>query len=297
MTQQLVNAVALGAIYTLFSLGLTLSWGILNVLNLAHGAVFAAGTVIAFVLTTHVSGAGLVVVLVAAVLGCAALAVAIEGLAFAPIRKRAHNELDAEMRTLIASVAVAAMIVTIAGIISDHQPYALPDTLLPRSQYLLGGVRVSNVQIMVLVAALALAAALILFVRRTRHGRAMRAVAFDRTASSLSGISPRGLQTVAMALSGALAGLAGVLLALYLGAADAHMGDAFLLKAFAIIILAGVGSLEGAVAFAFALALVETLAGYYFGGDVRDALAFVLIIAILVIRPQGLVAGKVWQRA
>jgi len=100
-----------------------------------------------------------------------------------------------------------------------------------------------------------------------------------------------------MAVSGALAGLAGVLLALYLGAADAHMGDTFLLQAFAVIILAGVGSLEGAVVFAFVLALVETLAGYYFGGDVRDALAFMLIIAILGVRPPGLVAGKVWQRA
>lgn len=100
-----------------------------------------------------------------------------------------------------------------------------------------------------------------------------------------------------MALSGALAGVAGVLLSLYLGSADAHMGDALLLKAFAIIILAGVGSLGGAVVFAFVLAVVETILGYQFGADVRDALAFVLIIVILLFRPQGLVSRGGWQRA
>ncbi|MCM3920509.1 branched-chain amino acid ABC transporter permease [Frankia sp. AiPs1] len=297
MTQQLVNAIALGSIYTLFSLGLTLSWGILNVLNLAHGAIFTAGTMFAFLLTEHAAGLPFAVVLAAALVGSALLAVLMEAVAFAPIRARSGNALDAEMRTLIASVAVASIIVTVVGIQSDHQPYALPQSLLERHRYDVLGVHVSNVQILVLVAAIVLSALLVLFVRRSRYGRAMRAVAFDRTAAGMVGISARTLQLAAMALSGALAGVAGVLLAVYLGAADAHMGDSFLLKAFAIIILAGVGSLEGAVFFAYALALVETLVGYYLGGDVRDALAFVLIVVILVLRPQGLAARQGWQRA
>jgi branched-chain amino acid transport system permease protein len=296
MTQQLVNAVALGSIYTLFSLGLTLSWGILNVLNLAHGAIFMSGAMVAFVLTNNAS-VPLSVVLIAAIAGCALISIVLESLAFAPLRKRSSNPLDAEMSTLIASVAAASMLVTAAQVVSDHQPFALPADLLARKVYLVAGLRISNIQIIVFAAALVLSAALIVFVQRTRYGRALRAVAFDRGASGLSGISARNLQLAAMALSGALAGVAGVLLSLYLGSADAHMGDPFLLKAFAIIILAGVGSLGGAVAFAFILAIVETLLGYQFGADVRDALAFVLIIVTLLFRPQGLVARGGWQRA
>lgn len=296
MTQQLINALALGSIYTLFSLGLTLSWGILNVLNLAHGAIFMFGTMVAFIVT-NVVDAPLVVVMIAAILACAAISILLETLAFAPLRARSMNALDAEMRTLIASVAAGSILVTAAQVLSDHQPYALPERLFPTAVFDIAGLRISNIQIVVVVAALLLSLLLVLFVQRTRYGRALRAVAFDREASGLCGISARNLQLAAMALSGALAGVAGVLLALYLGSADAHMGDPFLLKAFAIIILAGVGSLGGAVAFAFVLAIVETILGYQFGADVRDALAFVLIIVILLARPQGLISRGGWQRA
>ncbi|MDT9592210.1 branched-chain amino acid ABC transporter permease [Nocardioides zeae] len=297
MLQQLVNAGALGSIYTLFALGLTLSWGIVNILNLAHGAIFTAGTVVAYLLTRDLDGLPLPVVVLAAAAVCALISMLIEALVFEQIRKRSRNELDTEMRTLIASVAAAAMLVTVAAVVSHHQPYALPGSLMERVTWEVGPVRITNVQVVVLVSALVLAAALTLFVQRSKYGRALRAIAFDRTAAGLSGVSARSLQLAAMGLSGALAGTAGVLLAVYLGAADAHMGDAYLLKAFAIIILAGVGSLGGTVAFAYVLAVVETLVGYWAGADLRDAVAFGLIIVVLLVRPQGFTARGGWQRA
>lgn len=297
MIQQLVNAMALGSIYTLFSLGLSLSWGILNVLNLAHGAIFTVGALVAYLLTSQFAGLSLWVVLPVAVAVCATLAFLMELLAFGPIRRRSRNELDAEMRTLIASVAAASILVAVVGAASHEQAFPISDSLIPRHVFEIAGLRITNIQLIIFATAVGLSALLVLFVRKTKHGRALRAVAFDRTASGLVGISAGRLQGQAMALSGGLAGVAGVLLAIYLGSAEAHMGDPLLLKAFAIIILAGVGSLGGAVVFGFSLALLETIVGYSFGADVRDALAFGLILGILIIRPQGLVARAGWQRA
>lgn len=296
MAQQLVNAIALGAVYTLFALGLTLSWGILGVLNLAHGAIFMAGALGAWVLTSWVEGLPLWVVLPCAAALAAALAVALEALAFGPIRRRSQTALDAEFRTLVASIAAASIIVALAEVISDDQPFTLPPSLLEVTGGPVLGVQVTNIQVILLVVAVLLSAALIAFVRRTRHGRALRAVAFDRATAGLAGISAERLGRQAIALSGALAGVAGVLLAVYLGSAEARMGEPLLLKAFAIIILAGVGSLGGAVAFAFGLALVETMVGYWLGAELRDGLAFTLIVIVLLLRPQGFVRRGAWQR-
>lgn len=298
MAQQLVNAIALGSIYTLFSLGLSLSWGILNVLNLAHGAIFMFGAMAAYLITD--SGQGdlpLAVVLPLAALVCAVLAALLEIFAFAPIRARSRDEHDIELRTLIASVAAASMLLAVGEMITDHETVSLPDALLEVNRYEVLGLNITNIQVVLLVVSLTLSAALIWFIRATRHGRALRAVAFDRTTSGLLGVSSKRLGLQAIAVSGALAGVAGVLLAIYLDAAEPRMGETLLLKAFVVIILAGVGSLGGAVVFAFALAIIETLVQYYLSADLRDAVAFGLIVVVLLLRPQGLTSKGAVQRA
>ena len=297
MAQQLVNAIALGSVYTLFSLGLSLSWGILNILNLAHGAIFMFGAMAAYKVTDGAGDLPLVVVLVIAALVCGGLAALLELLAFGPIRRRSRDEHDVEMRTLIASIAATSILVAIGEMITNHESVGLSRGVYEVDRFDFVGLNITNIQVVLLVISLVLSAALIWFVRSTRHGRALRAVAFDRQTSGLLGVSAGRLGTQAIALSGALAGVAGVLLMIYIGAADARFGESLLLKAFVVIILAGVGSLEGAVLFAFALAIVETMVQYYLSADLRDAVAFGLIIIVLLFRPQGLLARGAVQRA
>lgn len=297
MAQQLVNAIALGSVYTLFALGLSLSWGILNVLNLAHGAIFMFGAMAAYLITDGGGDLPLVVVLILAALVCAVLAALLELFAFGPIRRRSRDEHDVELRTLIGSIAAASILIAIGDRITENETVSLPRSLLEVTRNEVAGLNITNIQVILLVVSLVLSGALIWFIRSTRHGRALRAVAFDRQTSGLLGVSSQRLGVQAIALSGALAGVAGVLLTIYLGAADARMGEPLLLKAFVVIILAGVGSLGGAVFFAFALAIVETLVQYYLSADLRDAVAFGLIIVMLLIRPQGLLARGAVQRA
>lgn len=296
MTDQLSNAIALASVYTLFTLGLTLCWGVLNVLNLAHGALFAASAFLAYRLTQVVPGLHLWVLLPIMAVGIGLLSALVQVLVFAPIRKRGKGEHDVEMRTLIAGVTVAAAITTVGAILTAHQPFALPRETLEVVSFDLG-IPVTNVQVLLLVAAVVLSCALLCYIRYTRAGRALRAVAVDRRAAELMGVPVSRLEVQALALSGGLAGVAGLFFALYLGAGDAHMGDTLLLKAFAIVILAGVGSLGGAVVFAFVLAFVEAYVGYYAGADLRDVAAFALIIVMLLVRPTGLFPRAVGQRA
>ncbi|GAA4550774.1 branched-chain amino acid ABC transporter permease [Pseudonocardia xishanensis] len=297
MLGQLPNAVALASVYTLFTLGLTLCWGVLNVLNLAHGALFAASAFLAYRLTQVVPGIPLWALLPIMAVGIGLLSALVQVLVFAPIRARGAGEHDVEMRTLIAGVTVAAAITTVGAILTEHQPFALPREALEVTTFDVLGAPVTNVQVLLLVAAVVLACGLLGYVRYTRDGRALRAVAVDRRAARLMGIPVRRLEVQALALSGALAGVAGLFFALYLGAGDAHMGDTLLLKAFAIVILAGVGSLGGAVVFAFVLAFVEAYVGYYAGADLRDVAAFALIIVMLLVRPTGLFPRAIGQRA
>jgi branched-chain amino acid transport system permease protein len=297
VAQQLVNAIALGSVYTLFALGLSLSWGILNVLNLAHGAIFMFGAMAAYLITERAADLPLVVVLPLAALVCAGIAALLELLAFGPIRRRSRDEHDVELRTLIASIAAASMLVAMGDMITNHETISLPDGLFEVNRYEILGLNITNIQILLLVVSLVLSGALMWFIRSTRNGKALRAVAFDRQTTGLLGVSASRLGLQAIAVSGALAGVAGVLLAIYLDAAEARMGETLLLKAFVVIILAGVGSLGGAVVFAFGLAIVETLVQYYLSADLRDAVAFGLIIAVLLIRPQGLTSRGAVQRA
>jgi branched-chain amino acid transport system permease protein len=296
MAQQLTNGAVLGSIYVLFALGLTLSWGVLNILNLAHGAIFMSGGLIAWQITKEVDLPFVVLVLCSAV-ACGTIAVVLDVIAYRPIRRRAANAHGAELSTLIASVAAASIPIAIAAKLTKAQPVGLPDKVFNVTSTTIFGQRISNIGIAIIILALALGLALAWFVRRTRTGRALRALAFDPYACGLLGISAARLATATMFISGALAGVAGVLLAVQQDTIDANMGDPLLLKAFAVIILGGVGSIGGAIAGAYLLAFVETLTIVYVSSSLKDTAAFVLIIALLLLRPQGLFSREAWQRA
>lgn len=301
LIQQLLNAVILGSIYLLFALGLSLTWGILDIMNLAHGAVFMAGGFSAYVLTSSMALPFPVVFLAAVVVG-AGLAVLMDIVAYRPLRNRAagrgeNGRATAERGTLIASVGIASILLAIAGEITNNTTVNIREGTLPVVVLEVLGLRITNVQLIILVITIVASTGLALFVKRSRHGRALRALSFDADTCGLLGVSAPRLAAVTMAVSGAFAAAGGLLYAVSLNFVDAQMGEPLLLKAFAIIIIGGVGSVWGTVAGAYLLAFAETLTGVYIAGDLQSAVAFVLILVLLVVRPQGLFPKGAWQRA
>ncbi len=296
MGQDLVNVVVIGSIYTLFALGLTLSWGVLNVLNLAHGAIFMFGGLVGY-LATKGHALSLWIVLPLSMVACGAIAVVLELVAYRPIRRRVADLHSAELATLIASIGCAAVLVAVAENVTENQLVGInPETFAVKAVHV-AGVRITNLEIVIVIVAAVLSVALARFVSASRHGRALRALAHDPYACGLLGISPDRLAAATMFVSGALAGAAGILLALQLNTVEARMGDPLLLKAFAVIVLGGVGSVRGAILAAFVLALAETATDVYASTSLRDAIAFALIIILLLFRPQGLFSRVAWQRA
>ncbi len=298
MLQLLSSALVLGSIYLLFSMGLSLSWGVLNILNLAHGSIFMFGAFSAYLITREVSAEIPLVVLVlfGALVG-GALSVLLQLLVYQPLQRHAADKHSAELGVLIASIGVGLIPVTIALNLATDEVVNLPSAVVQTQVHTVGSVRITSLQIAIVVISLATALALSLFVAKTRTGRALRTIAADPVTADIMGIPVARLSALTMFISGALAGTAGLLLAANANAIEAHMGDGLLLKAFAAVVLGGVGSIPGAVVGAFALALGESFAVEYFGGDAKDFVAFGLIIVVLLLRPQGIFARTEGQRA
>jgi branched-chain amino acid transport system permease protein len=295
LAQQLVSAAVLGSVYTLFALGLSLSWGVLNILNLAHGATFMLGALVVYWITRG-NGLTIAAVLPVAIVVCGVISVLFQIAVYAPIGRRARDAHGAELGTLIASVGLAAIPVAIAVDVTGNQSVAIPPSVFPVHSFTVAGVLLDDIEVAIVCVALVLSLCLAWFVRKTKYGRAMRALAYDAPTCGLLGISARRLELGTMFISGALAGLAGVLLSVQLNVVEAHMGDPLLMKAFAVIILGGVGSIGGAVLAAYLLAFVETMMIVYVDASLKDLVAFALIMALLVLRPQGLFSKLGWQR-
>jgi branched-chain amino acid transport system permease protein len=293
---QVLNALVLGAIYLLFSLGLTLSWGTLNVLNLAHGSIFMFSGFIAYLVGSHLRVPFIVLVVVAILVG-SLCTLFLDLVAFRRIRRRTADPHQAELLMLIASVGAAAIPVAIAQNYAHDQPFGIPSYEFSVDVYHVGNLNISNIEIVILVASTVIAVSLGLSIRFTRNGRALRALAYDPEASTLMGINPNALSTWTMLLAGAMAGLAGILLEVYLGSLSPETGDAYLVKGFAVIVLGGVGSIWGAMAGAYLLATAETIVLVTTSGGWVDAICFGMIIVVLLLRPGGLVPRKRWERS
>jgi branched-chain amino acid transport system permease protein len=292
--EQLINAIVLGAIYCLFAMGLGLTWGTLNVLNLAHGAVFMFSAFTCYLITqrgdVHLP---IAVVLIVAVVAGALLELCLDLLVFRQIKRRSRTQGEAEMSMLIGSIGASAILVTVAEQLTADTPFTVTAVPVKASVYHLGsGVYVTNVEIVIAVVAPVLTAGFALWIQRSRIGRAMRALAYDAPTSGLMGISEGRMSALAMAISGATAGAAGVFLTVYLDSVTADSGSDLLLRAFAVVVLGGVGSMWGTLIGAFVLAGGETLVTATTSGIWTSAVSFGLIIAVLLVRPSGLF-GKV----
>jgi branched-chain amino acid transport system permease protein len=295
--QQLINGLTVGALYALIALGYTMVYGVLEMINFAHGDVFMVGSFLGLVVLALLgpSGAagGLAIVLVAvylgAMVGCGALGVAIERVAYRPVRGASR------LGPLISALGVSLFIQNAVMLLVGARPKPFPQ-LIPKQLYHAGGAVFTNVQLLLLATALLLMIGLDQFVRRTRWGKAMRAVAQDAEAAGFMGVEVNRVIALTFLIGSVLAAGAGVMVGLYYGIIDFFMGYVAGLKAFTAAVLGGIGNLRGAMVGGLLLGVVESFGAGFVGAHWRDVIAFAVLIAVLVLRPAGLLGQQLPQK-
>ncbi len=285
--QQLINGLSLGAIYALIALGYTMVYGVLRFINFAHSDVFMVGSFAGFYIGRGMPKESFVtgfLALAGAMLVCAVLGVVIERLAYRPLRNRS------KLTVLITAIGVSLLLENFGQFVFGAAPKAFP-TLFPVHTFNVAGLVIGSNQIVVLVVALALLGALQYIVLRTKVGTAMRAVSFNPQAASLVGINNDRIISFTFALGSALAAAGGILYSLNYQAIDPLMGVLPGLKAFVAAVLGGIGNIPGAALGGLLLGVVETFVNGSRFSTFTDAIAFAILIAILLFRPAGLL-GK-----
>ena len=311
--QQIINGLVLGSVYAIIALGYTMVYGILGIINFAHGDVLMVGAMVALsaigVMTNHFPGMNhalmLVIALLVAAFVCAVVGYTIERVAYRPLRKAPR------LAPLITAIGVSILLQTLAMMIWGRNPLAFPQ-LLPTDPINIitatadrPGAVISMTEIVIIVTAVVVMGGLLLLVHKTRLGRAMRAIAENPGVASLMGVNPNFVISATFMIGSALAALAGVMIASEYGNAHFYMGFIPGLKAFTAAVLGGIGNLGGAMVGGVLLGLIEQLgAGYIgnltggvFGSNYQDVFAFVVLIIVLVFRPSGLLGERVADRA
>ena len=296
--QQLANGIAWGSIYALIALGYTMVYGILRLINFAHGDVYMVGAFAAYFLARAL-GVGTVVnaspllaavVLLGSMVICAALGMLIELLAYRPVRR------SSRITALITAIGVSLLLENAGIILFGADPKFFPQVIAPRTIRLAEGVLVTNHQIMVVLVSLVLMVGLTLFIQKTRTGKAMRAVAFHRDAASLMGIPTDRIITITFAVGSALAAAAGFLVGLTNPKIEPLMGIMPGIKAFVAAVLGGIGSIPGAVIGGLLMGISEYMVVGYISSTYRDAIAFVILIIVLLLKPAGILGRNVAEK-
>jgi len=293
--QQLINGLALGAIYALIALGYTMVYGVLRFINFAHGDVFMLGAFAGSFLSPMVnrflppqSYAGGAIVMLLAMAICAGIGILIEILAYRPLRKRP------KLTVLITAIGVSLFIEYTCqhDKVFGAAPRKFPD-LIPVTTWHFGQLVISSTQVIVFVTTIFLLIALRFIVQKTRVGTAMRAVSFNEQAAALMGVNINSIISFTFGLGSALAAAGGILFAMNYSSIDPLMGVQTGLKAFVAAVFGGIGNLPGAALGGLLLGVIETFAGGIPGlSNYRDGIAFAILIAVLIFRPAGLL-GKV----
>ncbi|MES2368179.1 MAG: branched-chain amino acid ABC transporter permease [Pseudomonadota bacterium] len=304
--QQLINGLVLGSVYALVALGYTMVYGILELINFAHGEITMMGAMVALSVIGALALAapglpGVLVLtsgLVVAIPVCVALGLLIERVAYRPLRHAPR------LAPLITAIGVSIILQNVAMLIWGKQYIPFP-AILPQGRHTLYGASITDVQIAILLLATGIMLLLILMVQKTRLGRAMRATAQSRQVASLMGVDVNRVIAATFAIGSALAAVAGVMVSAYYGLAHYYMGFLLGLKAFSAAVLGGIGNLGGAMLGGLLLGLIESfgagyigdLTGGFLGSNYQDVFAFFVLIAVLVFRPSGLLGARVVERA
>jgi branched-chain amino acid transport system permease protein len=291
--QQLINGLALGSILALIALGYTMVYGILRFINFAHGDVFMLGAFAGFYLTPKVAAfvptpsiwTGLLVMFAAMVI-CAGIGIVIERLAYRPLRR------SSKLTVLITAIGVSMFLEYAGQLVFGAAPKSFPALIPVYPITHVGGLSITSNQVIVLAMTVLLLVALRFIVLKTKIGMAMRALSFNPEAAALMGINTDIVISFTFGLGSALAAAAGILFAINYPAIDPLMGIMPGLKAFIAAVLGGIGNLPGAALGGLIIGVTETLVAGYVSSTYRDAIAFGILILILIIKPSGLLGKK-----
>ena len=282
LAQQLVNGLSLGALYALFALGFTLIFGVLGVINLSHGAIFMVGAYAG--VEALARGMPLWLALPFAFLVSGVFGLLIDVLVLKPLRRRNAPHLIPMIATIGIGIALNN---TVQGVFGA-QNRRFPAGTIPTDTMEVAGVGFTAIELAIILLSFALMAALVLVIRRTQVGRALRAIAESPKSAYLVGIDVEGLFMLTSFVAAGLGGVAGVMIGLYSNAIFPLMGQPMLQKGVAVIILGGMGDIRGALLAGLFLGFAEVLSVAYIGSTMRDAVAFGMLFLILLVRPRGL---------
>lgn len=285
--QLFVDGIFLGSIYALFAIGFTLVFGILDRLNLAHAAVFSAGALVGIEVVTRFGVSIWLAIPIVFALG-ALLGVLIERIAFRPLAGRA----DAHFAGLISSIALGTIILAVLQALYGPDTRRFPVDAFPATRIEFLGASFSLLQLLILAISVTLMVVLTWVVAKTKLGRGMRTIAENPHAAAVLGLNVGRISSLTFAISSALGAVAGVLFTLNVNAASLGIGHAVELKALAVIIVGGLGSLPGALIGGLILGLAEVYAVNTIGSSWRDMVAFGLLFLVLIIRPQGIFGAR-----
>lgn len=286
--QQLVNGLSLGSIYALIALGYTMVYGIIKLINFAHGDIYMLGAFIGF-LSITVLGVGLFEALIIAMIGCALIGVLIERIAYKPLRNATR------ITALITAIGISYFLEAGTQKVMGPGIKTFP-TVLPENVFYVFGLRITSPQILIFVVTIVLMILLQFIVKKTKIGRAMRAVSVDAEAAKLMGINVDTTISATFAIGSALAGAAGVLVGVYYNSINPLMGMIPGVKAFIAAVFGGIGIIPGAMLGGFFIGISETLVSGYGGSLYQDAVVYIILILILVLKPQGLLGKNVKEK-
>jgi branched-chain amino acid transport system permease protein len=295
LLQQIINGLSLGAIYALIALGYTMVYGVLRLINFAHGDVYMLGAFAGYYLANALSLDGnpsvlwAIIVTMGAMAICAVVGILIERLAYKPVRS--HSRLTA----LITAIGVSLLLEYGGQVVFGATPRFFPQMIESRT-YSLGGVQITNQSLLIIVVAVVVMFGLEYIVHRTRMGKAMRATSYNLSVAKLMGINTDRVIAFTFALGSALAAAGGVLVALAIPRIDPLMGLMTGLKAFVAAVLGGIGSIPGAMVGGVLIGLMETGLSATAYSTYRDAVAFGVLILILIVRPSGLFGSSVVEK-
>ena len=302
--QQMINGLVLGSIYALVALGYTMVYGILGLINFAHGDIVMIGALVALSVAQALAAAGLPAPLVlllattAAILVCIALGVGIERVAYRPLRRAPR------LAPLITAIGMSILLQYSAALIWGKQYIAMPE-LIESGQFELHGAQFTGLQAFIFVLACAVMSGLLWFIKSSRVGRAMRATEQNAEVAGLMGVDTNRIISFTFLLGSAVGAIAGVMVVLYYGLGHYFMGYMLGLKAFTAAVLGGIGNVAGAMLGGLLLGIIEGLASGYIGdlaggvlgSNYRDIFAFLVLVVVLVLRPSGLLGQHTGERA
>ncbi|WP_113703299.1 branched-chain amino acid ABC transporter permease [Nonomuraea lactucae] len=305
LPQQLVYGLALGSVYALIALGYSMVYGVLEFINFSHGEVFMVGAFTAFITLSGLSAIGgpasagpvlLLAMLCCAMLGSGVLGVAVERFAYRPLRR------SSRLAPLISAIGISLILQNLVMTLQvlfqkEARPQSVPaGRVITIGSWEFLGVRVGHTAVLVFLVSVILMSALTVLVSRTTLGRSMRAVAQDAEVAGLMGIDVSKVITRTFFIGSALAGAAGCLVALYYTQIDYLMGFSAGIKAFTAAVLGGIGNIKGAMAGGLVLGVTEAMAATLWSAAYKDLVAFVMLVAVLALRPAGLFGRKALER-